>query len=102
MSIMIKGMKMPTNCSDCRLNYDCYRCSVIDGDKGYFYNDEDFEPLFNRLPDCPLVELLTHGRLIDADKAISDYAKYGKSHFYDASDLEYILAECQTIIESEK
>ena len=35
-------------------------------------------------------------RLIDADKAIQDYAKYGKSHSYDASDLEEILNECPT------
>lgn len=36
------------------------------------------------------------GRLIDADKAISDYAYYGISHPYDACDLEDILAECST------
>ena len=37
------------------------------------------------------------GRLIDADKAISDYAHYGISHSYDAYDLEDILTECSTI-----
>lgn len=36
-------------------------------------------------------------RLIDADKAISDYAHYGISHSYDAYDLEDILTECPTI-----
>lgn len=36
-------------------------------------------------------------RLIDADKAISDYAHYGISHSYDAYDLENILTECPTI-----
>lgn len=37
------------------------------------------------------------GRLIDADKAISDYAHYGISHSYDAYDLEDILTECPTV-----
>lgn len=37
------------------------------------------------------------GRLIDADKAISDYAHYGISHSYDACDLEDILTECPTV-----
>ena len=36
-------------------------------------------------------------RLIDADKAISDYAHYGISHSYDAYDLEDIMNECPTI-----
>ncbi len=36
-------------------------------------------------------------RLIDADKAISDYTHYGISHPYDAYDLEDILNECLTI-----
>ena len=37
------------------------------------------------------------GRLIDADKAISDYAHYGINHSYDAYDLEDILTECPTV-----
>ena len=37
------------------------------------------------------------GRLIDADKAISDYAHYGISHSYDVCDLEDVLTECQTV-----
>lgn len=36
-------------------------------------------------------------RLIDADKAITDYSKYGISHPYDAYDLEDILNECQAV-----
>lgn len=36
-------------------------------------------------------------RLIDADKAISDYAHYGINHPYDAYDLEDILNECPEI-----
>ena len=43
-----------------------------------------------------------HGRLIDADKAIDEYGHYKKSHYYDATDLEDILNECETIIEAEE
>ena len=68
MSVIIKGIEMPAVCDDCHFNYDCYRCSAIDGNKGYFFNDEDFDPSCNRLPDCPLIELPKHGRLIDADE----------------------------------
>lgn len=42
------------------------------------------------------------GRLIDADKAIADYANYGISHCWDATDLPEIMAECPTIIEADK
>lgn len=33
-------------------------------------------------------------KYIDADKAIKNYAHYGISHYYDATDLEDILNEC--------
>lgn len=36
-------------------------------------------------------------RLIDADKAITDYSKYGITHPYDSYDLENIMNECKTI-----
>ena len=40
-----------------------------------------------------------HGRLIDADKAIEDYANYGISHCYDAVDLKDIMDDSPTVIE---
>ena len=41
-------------------------------------------------------------RLIDADKAISDYAHDGISHPYDAFDLEDILTECPQLKQLKK
>ena len=41
-------------------------------------------------------------RLIDADKAIEDYAYYGKEHMYDAFDLERILNEQPTVCDIEQ
>lgn len=71
MSVLIKGMDMPTG---------CYTCPIIYSEDGVF----DFECPFNpyllwhdtedviryRPDSCPLVEVPTpHGRLIDAEKA---------------------------------
>ena len=36
-------------------------------------------------------------RLIDADKLIEDFAHYGKTHHYDAYDLEDMVNECPTV-----
>jgi len=68
MSVLIKGMKMPTSCAECPLKRDehlpteCvfrrwYRLSCNDTPSHHETRDEW----------CPLVELQPHGRLIDAD-----------------------------------
>ena len=64
MSILIKGAKMPRCCEVCPLNYDYYRCEAL-GDR--FDDREEIDMETQRLPDCPLVEIPPHGRLIDAD-----------------------------------
>lgn len=53
MSVLIKGMEMPTSCAFCRFN----------GAYCYAKGDEDAH---STLP-CPLVPVPEHGRLIDAD-----------------------------------
>lgn len=58
MSVLIKGMKMPVNCTLCFLK---------DSITMYCPYEVDKENL------CPLVEVPTpHGRLIDADAHLSD------------------------------
>ena len=61
MSILIKGMEMPTCCCVCPCFNDeyCY-CQAADKDLGSI-------PIDHRHPDCPLVSVPPHGRLIDAD-----------------------------------
>lgn len=60
MSVIVKGMEMPKNCTRCDyigLNA-AIGCSVMSGTNG-------------RATDCPLVALPdTHGRLVDADALI--------------------------------
>ena len=63
MSVLIKGMEMPTSCRDC----PCF-CEE------YFYcraKEGDDIGLENRPKDCPLFTVPPHGRLIDADAEIS-------------------------------
>lgn len=62
MSILIKGMEMPTSCGQCPLHDEDYRgkehCDI--GWKMIGKSEEK--------PDwCPLVPVPPHGRLIDAD-----------------------------------
>lgn len=70
MSILIKGMEMPTSCmKDCPFQHfgDCYG-----GKMKRIMDIEDYED--KRHPRCPLVEVPTpHGRLIDADTFIKDW-----------------------------
>lgn len=66
MGVYIKGMEMPKSCNDCPLNYDSIDCMVADnalrgnGDGDFLFDHE-------RHPNCPLVPVSSHGRLIDAD-----------------------------------
>ena len=66
MSILIKGLKMPKSCEVCPCNDDSWRCGLL----GRFEDLEGYETnldLEGRFPECPLVEIPPHGKLIDAD-----------------------------------
>lgn len=59
MSILIKGMEMPENCQNCRMNGGLFCYAMPREFAGY--TDDDQRPDW-----CPLVELpKKHGRLID-------------------------------------
>ena len=97
MSILIKGMEMPTSCLECQLNYDMYKC-VLTGKSTMLADDY-------RLNDCPLIELPPHGRLIDADAAMKQgwviQRNYRKTLTDSVIEIRHI-AELPTIIESEE
>ena len=68
MSIYIKGMEMPTNCTDCR-----YRPLVGCNP----YQDDGLSPSEHRHRTCPLTEVKEpHGRLIDADALVGGAEQY--------------------------
>ena len=62
MSILIKGMQVPKSCGECLSIgwHYVFECRLDDAEEG------------ERLPNCPLIELPPHGRLIDADALIFD------------------------------
>ena len=69
--ILIRGMTLPEKCFNCRM---CWQ----DTDKHWYCEankpwglDVTDSYLEARHPDCPLIELKQHGRLIDADAFIS-------------------------------
>lgn len=69
MSVLIKDMQMPDNCSECQLEYDQMMCPIA----GRWYEqsnlDIGFDPNKDRLPECPLVELPEHhGDLVDVNE----------------------------------
>ena len=73
--VYIKGMEMPERCYDCDLCYDFYRCLPL-GVNYYCHETNGFDPADERLPNCPLVPVPPHGRLIDADAFTKDECNY--------------------------
>lgn len=98
MSILIKGMKMPTSCFRCPL-------SVLNGERLYCEVTKDEVLRAKRSSDCPLVELPPHGRLIDADAVQETVLKLVEGGWditrNDYKRMDGILFECPTIIEAE-
>lgn len=68
MSILIRCMKMPTDCHNCPLGFGggCY-CGTS--------ADEYMCPDNGRADWCPLIPVPPHGRLIDADALIKEMDK---------------------------
>ena len=94
MSILIKGMEMPTRCCECLLA----KLSPT-GESIYCNYSLSTVPWDERPFDCPLVPVPPHGRLIDADALVMEnYTQYGA---IDALALEAIKA-APTIIEAEE
>ena len=70
MSVLIKGMKMPENCFQCRFS----RWDVEGGFCDLLNEDADMR--FKRHDDCPLIEVPDHGDLIDRDVLLSKVQKW--------------------------
>lgn len=70
MSIMIKGMEMPKTCKECPFS-DHEAWCLIPGD----WRERYYMPKDERSKYCPLIELPPHGKLIDADRLLTDRMK---------------------------
>ena len=66
MSILIKGMEMPTSCDDCPLG-DSLHCQVLPSVPALWAEYTNAVREKRMHSDCPLAPVPPHGRLIDAD-----------------------------------
>lgn len=83
MSVLIKGMKIPTSCLSCDF------CNPF-ADEPYCRRLMRRIPKDTRLEDCPIVEIpAPHGHLIDGE-VLWDQLRYG--HDVDLSELPETLA----------
>lgn len=103
MSVLIKGMKMPRACIECRFYEDeyCYARGAYGSEWG-------------KSTGCPLVELPPHGRLIDESDIMKSAEELRKSPWYndepyhamrkDGFEMAIYMAvkDAPTIIEAEE
>ena len=99
MSILIKGMKMPTACLKGGCPIDGASC--LRWEDEYWSNWKDNERM--RHPDCPLVEIpAQHGRLIDADEFFASLSMDDKTTIVEAMHINELLSAAPTIIPAEE
>ena len=107
MSILIKGMKMPTRCFDCPMCEisDIEICCSISIGVAVSYEEIDEQIAIQDRPSwCPLVKIPPHGRLIDADaliksdRMVSKLMMFGEEYVYTQAEID----RSPTIIEAEE
>ncbi|MBQ1309642.1 MAG: hypothetical protein II224_02590 [Ruminococcus sp.] len=106
MSVMIRGMEMPSGCNTCQLHvlcFDYYVCRAKKLERGGYLDVDDKVIEGRRHRCCPLVEIPTpHGRLIDADALME--CRLEPNHYEELKDgyiPDYDLDSAPTIIEAE-
>ena len=93
MSILIKGMEMPTSCADCKWRMAVGCCGNL--------------PHNIRMPNCPLIKIPPHGRLIE-DTVLDNMTMWNTNREYDRGWDSAVQAaknrikSAPTIIESEE
>ena len=115
MSVLIKGMKMPKYCIECKfcgsgsINEFEFWCGLTGSRLGAIGDIVLWEDM--SAADCPLVEVPTpHGRLIDADALEDKLNGLFRTRDYDTIDFyNHAIADCiatvknvPTIIEAEE
>lgn len=71
MSILIRGMEMPTSCGDCKA-FVCYRQWAGDAGDCFCGITKSDAKAKEKNADCPLVPVPPHGDLIDRDALAED------------------------------
>lgn len=94
MSVYIKNMEMPKSCDECPCFSEYDACDVT----GSWKFADEFDKGKERLPDCPIVPIPNHGRLIDADKLDYSNTDLLGNHIVYMVDIE----DAPTIIPADK
>ena len=101
MSIILKGIDMPKDCTECPLE----GAEVDDDGFDYWYCKitESMATTIERPSNCPLIQIPKgHGRLIDASELIKSYMKGTKTDIDDFYDTIDIIDNAPTILEAEE
>lgn len=110
MSILIKGMEMPTSCEDCPFYVEADEmletndwCYVLNRTLGRG-TEKDIDGY-----DCPLIEIPPHGRVIDADEFLRTIRPINDDDVHKACTLDTVkkilfekINEAPTVIPAEK
>lgn len=98
MSVLIRGAEMPQNCCDCFM--DKFKCLIGKSEMPVERMARE------RHPNCPLVSVPPHGRLIDADALAETHRKMayengGRSYPFHILAKSWV-EDAPTIIEAEE
>ena len=104
MSILIRGMEMPTSCRACHLKMNCddcegWECVCVPLRKQIGYLDDLLTD--KRRDDCPLVPVPPHGDLIDRDE-LRGAMFIGEQCLYAWDEIEDAIDSAPTIVPAEE
>ena len=102
MGVLIRDMEIPRICDMCGAldDYGDYpRCRITGEQRGY-----NFPVREKRMDNCPLEEIPPHGRLIDADKLMTEVMDSDLDHLQrdDWREVIQIVQDAPTIIDAEE
>lgn len=107
MGVYIRGMEIPKSCKECVFKsvtgVDRWKCRVLDTE--FMSWDTGWGGEETRREDCPLVSILPHGRLVDADVMQKEWFNLNFDHKITDGTLAYWnfqLSKIPTIIEAER
>ena len=111
MSILIRGLKMPTSCEECAFRIDEsetnvheWICLINQYPTFYCKKSKSHAEGEEYLQYCPLVPVPPHGRLIDADAMIEANAELADCDFIHpriGATLRDVVEDAPTIVEAE-
>lgn len=100
--LLIKGIKIPKTCSECQstLGLFCDECPLFKDFPKEFTGESELLG-HTRLSNCPLVEIPSHGDLIDRDKLMDALGREFHDKAPSSTDVLLRLGFAPTVIESE-